>query len=331
MMASGIINQKALKSIHHSDKRTHMLSRFSLALITLLSAALFAFAWALALFYGGAPVPLEHVEWPIVLRELVLCLTLFTLFATAAYMPVRKSIAEKLTIGLGLIFLGSWQEVLNQLILSDWWLAKAFTLTLSPAGLMLATLGLFQLGRAYRLSRLMLGSYQNIERDLATIDQLTQLYNRRYFFSVCGPLIEQAGTEGHRPVLLSLRIMNLTPLNRRLGFQAGDEVLIRVSKAIRRHLRPEHVAARLGGRRFAILLPNASEREAQELANQIRSRVEHVLMTSEEGEEVLTGVDLEARAGEYRPGETLDELLTRIGSNPDPSTTDTASGASGAD
>lgn len=309
-----------------------MLSRFSLALITLLSTALFAFAWALALFYGGAPVRMEQVDWPIVLRDLVLCLTLFVLFATAAYLPVRKSIAEKLTIGLGLIFLGSWQELLNQLILSDWWLVEAFTLTFSPAGLVLSTLGLFQLGRAYRLSRLMLGSYQNIERDLATIDQLTQLYNRRYFFSACGPLIEQAGAEGHRPVLLSLRIMNLTPLNLRLGFQAGDDVLIRVSKAIRRHLRPEHVAARLGGRRFAILLPHGSEREAEELANQIRSRVEHVLMTSEEGEEVLTGIELEARAGEYRPGETLDELLTRIGSNPAPSdapATKTSGGSGG--
>lgn len=296
-----------------------MLSRFSLALITLLSTALFAFVWALALFYGGAPVPQEQVDWPIVLRELVLCLTLFVLFATAAYLPVRKSIAEKLTIGLGLIFLGSWQELLNHLIVSDWSLAQAFTLSLSPAGLLLSTLGLFQLGRAYRLSRLMLGSYQNIERDLATIDQLTQLYNRRYFFAVCGPLIEQAAAEGHRPVILSLRIMNLTPLNRRLGFQAGDDVLIRVSKAIRRYLRPEHIAGRLGGRRFAILLPNASRREVEELASQIRSRVEHVLMTDEEGEEVLTGIELETRTGEGQPGETLDELLTRVGSNPVPS------------
>lgn len=312
-----------------------MLSRFSLALITLLSTALFAFVWALTLFYGGAPVPQEQVDWPIVLRELVLCLTLFVLFATAAYLPVRKPIAEKLTIGLGLIFLGSWQELLNLLIVTDWWLVQAFTLSLSPAGLMLSTLGLFQLGRAYRMSRLMLGSYQNIERDLATIDQLTQLYNRRYFFAVCGPLIEQADAEGHRPVLLSLRILNLTPLNRRLGFQAGDDVLIRVSKAIRRHLRPEHVAGRLGGRRFAILLPSATRREAEELANQIRSRVEHVLMTSEEGEEVLTGIELETRTGESQPGETLDELLTRVGSNPAPSTTPalapstTASGDSG--
>lgn len=310
-----------------------MLSRFSLALITLLLTALFAFVWALALFYGGTPVPLEQVEWPIVLRELVLCLTLFVLFATAAYLPVRKSIAEKLTVGLGLVFLGSWQEVLNPLILSDWWLAKAFTLAPSPIGLMLATLGLFQLGRAYRLSRLMLGSYQNIERDLATVDQLTQLYNRRYFFAVCGPLIEQAGAEGHRPVLLSLRIMNLTPLNRRLGFQAGDDVLIRVSKAIRRHLRPEYVAGRLGGRRFAILLPNATRRDAEELANQVSSRVEHVLMTNEAGEEVLTGIELETRTGECQPGESLDELLTRVGSNPAPPTTHAAPpiGDSGAD
>ena len=52
-----------------------------------------------------------------------------------------------------------------------------------PGGLLAASLGLFELGKAYRLNRLLLGSYRKIEHSLATVDQLTQLYNRRYFFA----------------------------------------------------------------------------------------------------------------------------------------------------
>lgn len=293
-----------------------MLSRFSLALITLLLAVLLAFVWALALLYTSPSLRPEQVDWPRTLRDLSLCLAAFLLFATAAYLPVRRPITLKLTIGFGLNFIGAWQMLLNDLIQPRWWLADAIGFLCVPLGLIIATLGLYQLGRAYRMSRLMLGSYQNIERDLATVDQLTQLYNRRYFFATCAPLLEQSLANGHRPVVIGLRILNLTELNQKLGLQAGDDVLIRVAKAIRRHLRPGHIAARMGGRRFALFLLDSSETEAEDLVNQIAARLEHVLMTDEQGKETLVQVRLDRQIGVAQPGDTLDHLSRSTAGSP---------------
>ncbi len=289
-----------------------MLSRFSLALFTLMFTALLAFVWALALFYTSPSLRPENVDWPRTLRDLTLCLTAFLLFATAAYLPVRRSIAQKLTVGFGLNFVGVWQALLNDLIRPGWWLADAISFLCIPLGLGIATIGLYQMGRAYRMSRLMLGSYQRIERDLATVDQLTQLYNRRYFFTTCGPMLEQSLASGQQPVVIGLRVLNLAELNQRLGLQAGDDVLIRVAKAIRRYLRPGQIAARMGGRRFALFMPDGSKQEAEYLVGQIVARLEHVLMTDESGKDKLVQVHIEHQLVIAQPGDTLEQISRHV-------------------
>lgn len=302
-----------------------MLSRFSLALLTLLLTALLAFAWALLLFYTSPSLRPENVDWPRTLRDLSLCLAAFLLFATAAYLPVRRTIVSKLTIGFGLNFVGVWQALINDLVEPHWWPAEAISFLCIPVGLLIAALGLYQLGRAYRMNRLILGSYQQIERDLATVDQLTQLYNRRYFFTTCGPLFEQSQDEGQQPVVIGLRILNLTELNQRLGLEAGDDILQRVGKAIRRYLRHGQVAARMGGRRFAVFLPDGTEHDADHLARQIVARLEHVLMTDARGEDLLVQVQINYHVGVAREADTLETLVRRVstddtdtGKNPAP-------------
>lgn len=290
-----------------------MLSHFSRAFLTLLLTALFAFVWALVLFYGHPSLSPEDVNWMYVLRDLCLCLAAFLLFAVAAYLPVRQSVALKLTLGFGLHFLGVWQNLLNDLIQPDGWMPHIMGLVFVPLGLLIATLGLHQMGRAYRVSRLMLGSYQKIERDLATIDQLTQLYNRRYFFTTCGPILDHP-EEGNQPVVIGFRVLNLTELNQRLGLQAGDEVLIRVGKAVRRYIRPGQIAARMGGRRFAVFMPDASLAEAERFAQQLSARLKHVLLKDQEGKETLATLELSFQIAAAEPGETLESLSRRTGS-----------------
>ncbi|WP_027329475.1 GGDEF domain-containing protein [Marinimicrobium agarilyticum] len=291
-----------------------MLSHFSKALFTLLLTVLFAFVWALFLFYTHPSLRPDSVDWAYVLRDLFLCLAAFLLFVVAAYLPVRQPVALKLTLGFGLHFLGVWQNLLNDLIQPDGWLPQTIGLALVPLGLLIATLGLYQMGRAYRVSRLMLGSYQKIERDLATIDQLTQLYNRRYFFTTCGPMMDHPVQENDQPVVIGFRVLNLTELNQRLGLQAGDEVLIRVGKAVRRYLRPGQIAARMGGRRFAVFMPDASLAEAERFAEQLAGRLKHVLLKDQEGEETLATLELSFQIAAAEPGETLESLSRRTGS-----------------
>ncbi|UZJ43191.1 GGDEF domain-containing protein [Marinimicrobium sp. C6131] len=288
-----------------------MLSRFSLAFSTLLLTALLAFAWALLLFYTNPPLRPENVDWPRTLRDLSLCLAAFLLFATAAYLPVRRPIASKLTIGFGLNFVGVWQALINDLVEPHGWLTEAISFLCIPVGLLIAALGLYQLGRAYRMNRLILGSYQQIERDLATVDQLTQLYNRRYFFATCAPLLEQALAAGQQPVVIGLRVLNLTELNQKLGLEAGDDILRRVGKAVRRYLRPGQIAARMGGRRFALFLPDGTEHEAEDLVKQIATRLENLLMTDERGDETLIHVQIDHQIAVAGEDDTLETLVRR--------------------
>jgi len=286
-----------------------MLSRFSQALLSLLCAALLAFFWALVLLYNSATLPPDEVDWLPVVRDLLLSIVCFILMAVAAHLPVRKSVAVKLTLGSGLAFLGVWQALLNGFIVTTWTQVSLFILTLTPIGLAIATLGLYQLGQHYRMNRLMLGSYRNIEQNLSTIDQLTQLYNRRYFFAKGHELFDQALQDGKRPILVAFRLTNLTELNQTLGFESGDDVLISVSRAIRRYLEPPGIAARMGGRRFSLLLTDSSEPQAQELMKQIADRLKHVLIHNDQGEEVLTQIEIEYQLRVARPGDSLPQLL----------------------
>lgn len=293
-----------------------MISRFSLAFLTLFGTVLLAFGWALALLYTNPPMHPDNVDWPRALRDLILCLAAFLLFATAAYLPVRRAVAARLTAGFGLNFLGSWQILLNDMLRPQWWLADVIGLVAVPAGLALATLGLYQLGRMYRMSRLMLGSYQQIERDLATVDQLTQLYNRRYFFATCEPMFDRALARGERPTMIGLRVLNLTEINREHGLSAGDEVLSRAGRTIQRHTGPGSIAARMGGRRFAVLLPHGDQRQAQELAKQLSSRLQHLVIQDSRGREALVEVALDVRVEMASgPDDTLEALSRRVGSS----------------
>lgn len=294
-----------------------MISRHSLAFLTLLGTVLFAFVWALLLLYNGPSLRPESVDWSRALRDLLLCLAAFLLFATAAYLPVRRAVTAKLTAGFGLNFLGSWQILLNDMLRPQWWLADLIGLVAVPAGLAVATLGLYQLGRLYRMKRLMLSSYQQIEKDLATVDQLTQLYNRRYFFATCEPVFDEAVARGEKPAIVGLRVLNLTELNKRLGLAAGDEALHRVGKVIQRQIEPGMIAARMGGRRFAVFIPDSRREQAQALAKHVRERVQHLLIHDAQGKEALVELSLEMHV-ETATGadDSLEALSRRAGTSP---------------
>src|SRR5690606_41591570 len=75
------------------------------------------------------------------------------------------------------------------------------TSTLFPyTTLFRSSLGIYELGKAYQLSRLLLGAYRKIEHNLATVDQLTQLHNRRYFFAMSPELMLSAQISGATPI-----------------------------------------------------------------------------------------------------------------------------------
>ncbi|WFO51851.1 GGDEF domain-containing protein [Aeromonas veronii] len=101
-------------------------------------------------------------------------------------------------------------------------------------------------------------------------DQLTGLYNRRFFFEHCQPL-----RAGEAPCgLIMLDIDHFKQLNDRYGHQQGDRALQRFSSCIDTLLRADDLFVRSGGEEFLILLPRIDEAGLLQMAEQIRAAVE---------------------------------------------------------
>jgi diguanylate cyclase (GGDEF)-like protein len=100
-------------------------------------------------------------------------------------------------------------------------------------------------------------------------DALTGLVNRLIFERRVQTLLDSASGEGH--ALLYIDIDKLESINQAFGFHAGDEVTQRVGDVIRRVAGPAATASRIGGDRFAVLLPERDVAAAGEVGKRILS------------------------------------------------------------
>jgi diguanylate cyclase (GGDEF)-like protein len=99
-----------------------------------------------------------------------------------------------------------------------------------------------------RLDRLARQFYQSSIRD-----PLTELFNRGYLTAHVERELAYARRHGTDVGVILLDIDHFKSVNDTHGHQAGDEVLVRVSEALRRCLRTEDVVARYGGEEFAVV------------------------------------------------------------------------------
>lgn len=114
---------------------------------------------------------------------------------------------------------------------------------------------------------------QNLER-MATTDQLTEIFNRRYF-------MDRLRTEilitlrSRRPLAVALMdIDHFKSVNDTYGHKAGDQVLKGLVKVVGSVIRRSDLLARFGGEEFIILAPETNLEGGIILAEKIRSAVE---------------------------------------------------------
>lgn len=110
-------------------------------------------------------------------------------------------------------------------------------------------------------------------RPLADQDELTDLYNRRYFNAEAKRQIS-AWRRFRNPLsLIMLDIDHFKEINDIHGHAAGDQVLIRLATVLRSQTRDIDTICRYGGEEFVILLPFTDLRGAVAKAEQIRRAV----------------------------------------------------------
>jgi diguanylate cyclase (GGDEF)-like protein len=139
---------------------------------------------------------------------------------------------------------------------------------------------------------------------LATRDELTGLYNRRYFFAEAERLI----AEEAELTLVLLDLDGFKPVNDTYGHLAGDRILRDVGSLFLRRTRQNDIVARYGGDEFVILMQNCKIPECEKLAKRLASEIGSMQWTLG-GDTINVGVSTGFGATIYLDHPTVSQLL----------------------
>jgi len=109
---------------------------------------------------------------------------------------------------------------------------------------------------------------------LAITDDLTGLYNHRFFKQKIREEITRARRFGSELTLLMLDMDDFKKINDTCGHPAGDRVLKEVAAIIRNTVRETDIPFRYGGEEFSVLLPQTGSQGAMEVAERLRQAIE---------------------------------------------------------
>jgi two-component system cell cycle response regulator len=108
---------------------------------------------------------------------------------------------------------------------------------------------------------------------LAVTDELTGLYNRRYFDRHLAMMLEKAREQDRDMALMVIDMDYFKAVNDTHGHDAGDIVLKEFSARLRRNIRGVDLACRFGGEEFVVLMPDTDYQQAQSVAERVRTAV----------------------------------------------------------
>ena len=154
--------------------------------------------------------------------------------------------------------------------------AMLHTLTDMSAGL--ATLAAEQMdaeqrSRALEETRARFREQNLLLRELAVVDELTGLHNRRFFDGRLEYEVDRFLRYGSPISLMVMDIDHFKRVNDEHGHPAGDRVLRELAKLCKSMIRRVDLLARIGGEEFALLMPNTLPPGAFAVASRVRARV----------------------------------------------------------
>ncbi|HET6489666.1 MAG TPA: GGDEF domain-containing protein [Syntrophales bacterium] len=112
-------------------------------------------------------------------------------------------------------------------------------------------------------------------RSLSLSDDLTGLYNKRFFSIQLEIEMARAQRTGQPCCLLMIDFDNFKEINDRLGHDEGDRFLIQMGGLIREKLRPTDFVCRYGGDEFAVIMPATSLLDGIGIAKRLQEFTAH--------------------------------------------------------
>lgn len=165
-----------------------------------------------------------------------------------------------------------------------------------------------QLARKRRADRLRTSLADGLR--LAVTDPLTGLHNRRYALPQLARMDEAARRSGTALAVMVLDLDRFKAVNDSFGHAAGDAVLVEVARRLRANLRPDDLAARIGGEEFVVAAAETAPGAARTLAERIRRAVEELPVRLPNGDSARVTLSIGlAMGGAAQPTPSVDVLL----------------------
>ncbi len=115
-------------------------------------------------------------------------------------------------------------------------------------------------------------------RKLAETDALTGLYNQRYFHDTLRREVTRAHRYERNLALIVFDLDDFKSVNDDVGHLAGDRVLAQAADRLREAVRSVDVACRIGGDEFAVILPESSAEDADQLYRRVHNSMRGVAL-----------------------------------------------------
>jgi diguanylate cyclase (GGDEF)-like protein len=146
--------------------------------------------------------------------------------------------------------------------------------------------------------------HSDLLRNLAMVDPLTGLYNRRFAEQRLAAEVARSERKGHPLTILTLDLNDFKYINDTYGHPAGDLVLQEFAARLNNVIRGGDLAVRLGGDEFLVLLPECTSQQLQLVLGRLGS-----LKVEWHGQEIP--ITFSAGWKQYELGERPEEMLAR--------------------
>lgn len=140
--------------------------------------------------------------------------------------------------------------------------------------------------------------------NIARIDELTGLNNRRAFFELTQPLVAHNQRMQLPISMILFDIDHFKKINDQHGHHIGDQILVAIASSAAKDIRKSDVLSRMGGEEFTLLLPNTSLESAVNIAEEMRQNIAN--LSFNDGQKIIKATaSFGVASGEYN----IDRLL----------------------
>jgi diguanylate cyclase len=242
------------------------------------------------------------------------CYFIFILFIILSFGALRMSALEAAivwtysTIGLAALLLTSEKTIAMPMTT---WTERALALACAVTALArCASAGLYGSSMRealYKRGNDLKTAHARIE-ELAQVDELTGLLNRRYIMKSLNDEMARAQASGVACSVILIDLDFFKRINDQFGHPVGDEVLRTFAITLFANLRTIDKLGRYGGEEFLLILPAIAKDRAVRTLDRLRSIVSEVEWATISG---MMTLSMSAGVAEVRPGDSADEVLAR--------------------